>query len=156
MKKAAVILLASTFFVGGAYAQSPDRAADPAGSEAAQHAPKSAAERHADVERHIVDLHANLKITPAEESLWVAVVQTMRDNASNIDTALDKREDTDGTAIDDLNAYANLVQAHADGVKKLSAVFTPLYASMSGEQKKVADDVFAQRMHGEKNPQALK
>jgi hypothetical protein len=46
-----------------------------------------------------------------------------------------------------LNAYGDIVQAHADAIKKLSAVFAPLYASMSDDQKMVADDVFAQRTH---------
>jgi protein CpxP len=94
-------------------------------------------------------LHAKLKITPAAESQWAAVVQTMRDNANELDKVIDKREAiaNNATAIDDLNAYGEIAQAHADGVKKLSTAFAPLYASMSDDQKKVADEVFAHRAH---------
>jgi protein CpxP len=83
----------------------------------------------------------------------------MRDNAKDLDAAIDKREANIGaaTAIDDLNAYADIAQAHADAVKKLSAAFSPLYAAMSDDQKKVADEVFAQRAHdGKKAPKAMK
>ena len=104
-------------------------------------------------------MHAKLKITPAEESQWAAVVQTMHDNANEVDKAIDKRKAiaSNATAIDDLNAYGEIAQAHADGVKKLSAAFSPLYASMSDDQKQVADEVFAHRPHeGKKVSKATK
>jgi periplasmic protein CpxP/Spy len=146
--KTIVALLASTFLISGAYAQSPARSA---GAPPSPDASK--------VERHINDLHAKLKITPAEESQWAAVVQTMRDNANELDKVIDKREAiaNKATAIDDLNAYGDIAQAHADGVKKLSTAFSPLYASMSDDQKKVADEVFAHRAHeGKKVSKAMK
>ena len=62
-----------------------------------------------------------------------------------------KREESSGTAVDDLNAYAGVVQAHADGIKKLGVAFAPLYSSMSAEQKKLADDAFSRRAHAGKN-----
>jgi protein CpxP len=76
----------------------------------------------------------------------------MHDNAIELDKAIDKREAivNSATAIDNLNAYGDVAQAHADGVKKLAATFSPLYASMSDDQKKMADDVFAHRTHKEK------
>ena len=156
MKTLVPVLLASAFFMAGAYAQ-PQKDTVRANDSSA-HATRSDGERNADVQRRIVDLHTKLGITPAEESLWSAVAQTMQDNAGELDKAIDKREDADTTAIGDLNAYGNVVQAHADGIKKLSAVFTPLYASMSDQQKKVADEVFAQAGHhqGKGEPQAMK
>jgi hypothetical protein len=76
----------------------------------------------------------------------------MRDSAVELDKAIDKRESIvdSAPAIDNLNAYGDIVQAHADGVKKLAAAFSPLYASMPDDQKKLADDVFAHRMHKDK------
>ena len=159
--KTIVAVLASTFLIAGAYAQSPARSAgappSPDASTAAMM--KSDAKRDMKVETHIKDLHAKLKITPAEESQWAAVVQTMRDNAKELDKAIDKREAivNNATAIDDLNAYGDIAQAHADGVKKLSTAFSPLYASMSDDQKKVADELFGHRMHeGKKISKATK
>jgi protein CpxP len=148
MKTTTALLVASTFLVGSVWAQSP---AAPAGAPRVSDASTPAAlkaedQRNKDVEKHIVDLHAKLKITPAEESQWSDVVKTMRNNASEIEVAIDKRE-VHGSAIDDLNAYGDVVQAHADGIKKLAKVFSPLYASMPDDQKKVADDVFVRQPH---------
>lgn len=148
-------VLASTILIGGAYAQSPaSSSAAPTSLNASPHAMmKSDANREMKVERHIKDLHAKLKITPAEETQWAAVAKAMHDNAVELDKAIDNREAIidNATAIDDLNAYADIAQAHADAVKNLSTVFAPLYASMSDDQKKVADKVFAQGAHGGKN-----
>jgi protein CpxP len=158
MKTIVTALLTSTLLIGAAYAQQPPtHASEVAPAPDAPQAMKSAAERNADVQRHIENLHAKLGITPSEESLWSAVARTMADNANSLDAAIDKRDHANTSAIDDLNAYADVVQAHADGVKKLSAVFSPLYASMSGDQKVVADEVFAKREHpGKNDPQAMK
>jgi periplasmic protein CpxP/Spy len=159
--KTIVAVLASTFLITGAYAQSPTRSAGaPPSPDASTTAMmKSDAKRDMEVEKHIKDLHAKLKITPAEESQWAAVVQTMHDNVNQLDKVIDKREAiaNNATAIDDLNAYGEIAQAHADGVKKLSTAFSPLYASMSDDQKKVADEVFAHRAHeGKKVSKAMK
>ncbi len=144
--KVIVAILASATLIGGAFTLSPARAA---GAASAADSSTSDAKRSLAVERHIKDMHAKLQITPAEESQWTSVAQTMRDSATELDKAIDKRQTIVGSApaLDNLNAYGDIAQAHADGVKKLAAAFSPLYASMSDDQKKLADDVFAQRMH---------
>jgi hypothetical protein len=48
------------------------------------------------------------------------------------------------TAVGDLKSYGEIIDAHADGIKKLIPVFTALYASMSDAQKKAADTCFRQ------------
>lgn len=146
MKTMLAVLFASAFLIGGACAQSlarSDRTADASPSAMM----KSDAKRNAEVDKHIKDLHAKLKITPAEESQWEAVARAMRDNAEVLDRAIDKREAVAGTgsAVDDLNSYGEIVQTHANNIKNLSAAFASLYASMPEEQKKLADEVFAQR-----------
>jgi hypothetical protein len=64
----------------------------------------------------------------------------MRDNAKTMDTLTQVRVDQakDMSAVDDLQSYGEIAQAHADGIKKLTPVFADLYASMSDEQKKTA------------------
>jgi periplasmic protein CpxP/Spy len=101
-------------------------------------------------------MRIRLNITPAEESLWNPVADTMRANTAAVDKVVDKRAATlaSATAIDVLNAYADVAQAHADSVKKLSAAFAPLYAAMPDAQKKLADEVFTQRGHDTKVAQA--
>lgn len=105
------------------------------------------AQREQALEKHITKLHTKLQITTAQENLWAAVVQSMRDSEALTDKAVDKREAMvgDGTAVDNLRSYGDIAQAHADGVKKLATAFAPLYAAMPREQQKVADAVFAHR-----------
>jgi periplasmic protein CpxP/Spy len=156
MKRLA-ITLASTFLIGSAYADPAAMSVSaPATANTSQAAMmKSDAKRDMNVEKQIKDLHARLRITPDEESQWATVAKTMHDSANDLDMAIDKRKSlmSSATAIDDLNAYGDIAQVHADSVKKLSAVFAPLYASMSDAQKKTADEVFTQRRpDGKKYP----
>ena len=146
--KMIIAVLVSTFAIGSAVAQAPD---SPAASASPPHSTmmKSDAKRDDAVEHHISDLHAKLKITSAEESQWKEVADTMRENAKEMDKAIDKRNASlaNATAIDDLNAYADIAQAHATGVKKLAKHFSGLYSMMSDDQKKEADEIFSHRGH---------
>ncbi|HME37946.1 MAG TPA: Spy/CpxP family protein refolding chaperone [Steroidobacteraceae bacterium] len=149
--KANVAILVSTFVLGTAIAQSSDPAASHSGAVNATPSAmmKSDAKRDAAVERHIVQMRAELKITPAEEAQWKEVAETMRENAAELDRAIDKRDGSiaSATAIDNLNSYAEIAQAHANNVKKLASAFSGLYSVMSDEQRKEADEVFAHREH---------
>jgi protein CpxP len=102
-------------------------------------------------ELRIKDMHAKLKITPAQEELWAKVAQATRDNSKTMDALTQARADhaKDMTAVDDLKSYGEITEAHADGVKKLTPVFADLYASMSDAQKKEADTLFR---HGDHKP----
>jgi protein CpxP len=144
-----VAVLVSTFVFGGAVAQTPDQSTSRHSSAEAPASPNSDAKRDGEVEKHIKDLHGTLGITPAEESQWKKVAETMRENATELDRAIDKRDASvaNATAIDNLSSYAEIVQAHANGVKKLASAFSGLYSVMSDDQKKVADEVFSHRGH---------
>jgi len=145
------VALASTVLITSAFAQTSSAPSSTVAANAAPTMTKSAdkgdAKREANNEKHIKDLHAKLHITSSQESLWSPVAATMRSNSSEVDQVVDKREASIGTAsaIDDLNSYAEIVQAHADSVKKLALAFAPLYAAMPDAQKKIADGVFTQR-----------
>jgi protein CpxP len=95
-------------------------------------------------EARIKDLHARLKITPAQEDQWNKVTQVMRDNAKTMDTLNQARFEKAKTmtAIEDLKSYSEIAQAHADELKNFIPVFEELYASMSDDQKKDADTLF--------------
>ena len=103
--------------------------------------------RDAAVEQRIMELHAQLKITPNEEPQWTHVAVTMRENARDLDQVIDKRDATvaSATAIDNMYSYADIAQAHANGVRKLASAFSGLYDVMSDTQKKLADVVFSHR-----------
>lgn len=145
--KTIIAALISTCFVCSAYAQTPASAPAPSPAATSHAIAKSDANREAMNEKHITELHAKLKITADEEKLWSNVEKAMRDSALEVDKAVDKRIAAMGTAtaIDDLNAYADIAQAHVDSVKKFATEFAPLYAAMSDEQKKTADAIFTHR-----------
>jgi periplasmic protein CpxP/Spy len=98
------------------------------------------------VEQRITQLHTQLKITPDEESKWNSVAQAMRDNAASMEKLVaEKRQQgqQNMTALDDLETYQEFTQQHLDGLKNLTSAFKSLYDSMPDQQKKNADQVFA-------------
>ena len=102
-----------------------------------------------DVETRIRTLHTQLHITPQQEQAWGAVAQIMRDNAQAMkERRNDQAEhERSATAPDMLNAYAQSIDGHAEGIHKFIPAFQKLYDSMSDAQKKNADVVFRGRVH---------
>ena len=107
-------------------------------------APKAKASKADRVEARITMLQTKLAITPAQDDLWKTVTQVMRDNAQTMEALTKARaaQSKTMTAIDDLNSYSEIAEAHAAGLKKFIPVFQALYASMSDAQKAQADTVF--------------
>ncbi len=101
------------------------------------------------IETRIKKLHADLKITPAQETLWSSVAQVMRENHKEMEGLTKAREKSAKTmtAVEDLKSYSEIISAHAAGLKKFIPPFEALYASMSDEQKKNADMIFRGRTH---------
>jgi periplasmic protein CpxP/Spy len=97
------------------------------------------------VETHIKELHSQLKITPDQEDKWNAFAQVMRENAQAMQSQIEQRvkNQQNMNALDDLTSYEQITETHAEGVKRLVPAFQALYDSMSPEQKKNADMVFA-------------
>ena len=140
-------------------AQSPAPAAPPAAASSpmtSQPVPgKSMEER---VENRIKQLHAQLHITPAEQSQWDQFAQVMRDNARNMDQAFMQRAQQYPTmnAVQNMQSYEQIAEAHAQHLQKLVPAFENLYSAMPEQQKKLADQVFrvnaerhaAQSRHG--------
>ena len=115
-------------------------------SQAAPSAANPASAKTNGVEQRITQLHAELKVTPDQESKWNSVAQAMRDNAANMDKLVAEKRQVgpqNMTAVDDLKTYQEFTQAHLDGIKNLTSAFSTLYGSMSDQQKKNADEVFA-------------
>ena len=96
-------------------------------------------------------LHGQLRITPAQEPLWAGLTQVMRDNATALAPLLREQFQATqgGNAIEMLGAGEKLDAAQLDGLRKFIAAFQPLYDSMSGEQKKIADYVFRRSQFSE-------
>jgi protein CpxP len=96
------------------------------------------------VEERINDLHAKLKITPAQAPQWNAFAEVMRANAQGMETAYEAR--TTGrqkmTAVENMQSYATIADQHAADLRKLAPAFAEVYRVMSDDQKRNADTVF--------------
>jgi hypothetical protein len=149
--KVLVAIIGSVFAICAAEAQISSQSPDgPAGAQAAAvNKPRDEAAEERKVEDHISQLRQQLKITAAEAPQWDSVAKTMRENAEDIDRVIDKRESgmKTATAVEDLNSYADVAQAHALAVKRLADAFSALYSEMSDSQKKTADEIFSHRHH---------
>jgi predicted small secreted protein len=114
--------------------------------------PAAASAKDTRVEARIKSLHDRLKITSAEEPQWSGVAQAMRDNARQMQGAIEqRREARNMTAVDDLKAYQTMADTHAQGLKKLIPAFQALYDSMSDDQKKKADAIFGESRRHKKS-----
>ena len=113
-----------------------------AGKQAMAHTPKGKAV-DAD-EARITNLHAKLRITPAQEDLWSSVTTVMRANAKAMEPLRKARYDRAPTmtAVEDFTSYAEIADAHADGIKRFVPAFTALYDSMADAQRKTTDTIF--------------
>lgn len=122
------------------------------------------------IEGRIAFLKAELKITDAQNAQWEAVAKALRDQsaamtklredfraargAARKEAAGRKEKDQALTAPEVLarreqmrELHAKAIAVRAEGQKQFAAAFTTLYDSMSAEQKKIADSLFARGGH---------
>lgn len=134
-----MVLLAGTAFAQSAASDKKDAPGSPAGSPATNS--YSTPER---VEARIAELHTKLGIVSAQEAHWTNLTDTMRSNAQAMEEASTAREKSlqTMTVMDDLRSYEVMANMHAEGLHKLVAAFSPLYDSMSVEQRAAADKEF--------------
>ena len=142
---------------GAALAQSttaPAPVTPPAASAsplATQPAPGNNAEQR--VETHIRQLHAQLRITPAEQPQWDQFAQVMRENARDMDQAFMQRAQQYPrmNAVQNMQSYEQIAEAHAQHLQKLVPAFDALYNAMPEQQQRLTDQVF--RANAETNQQ---
>jgi hypothetical protein len=138
---AAAVLAAALSLPVAGWAASADT---PAATGSAATAMPAAGSQQQKVEQRIADMHATLKITSSEEPQWDKFSQVMLDNAQTMDSLLSANAGKvqTQTAAEMMQTYAMIAQQHAQDVQKLSTAFDTLYASLTPEQKKSADDMF--------------
>jgi len=157
---AAPIAIAALLCAPAAMAQSQSAAAQgttppPPAAEASPMAGHPVAGKNAEerVEGRIKELHAQLRITPAEEPQWNEFAQVMRENARDMDQAFLQRAQQFPTmdAVQNMQSYEQIAEQHAQRVQKLLPAFEKLYDAMPDQQKRLADQVF--RANAEKHMQ---
>ncbi len=100
------------------------------------------------VEGRIAFLKAELKITDAQAPQWNAFADTLRSNAK-AHQAMHEQMTKGGMPSawpDRLAAQQKTLATRLDAVKALEAAAKPLYAALTDEQKRVADQLFASPM----------
>ena len=96
------------------------------------------------VEQRIKELHAQLRMAPAECPQWDEFVQVMGENARDMDQAWLQRVDHSQSmnAVQNMQSYEQIAEQHAQHLQKLVPAFQSLYNAMPDQQKQLADQVF--------------
>jgi hypothetical protein len=97
------------------------------------------------VEGRIAFLKAELKITDAQAPQWNAFAETLRSNAMS-HRAAHQQMTADGatsTWPERLAFQQKMLSTHLDSLKDMEAAVKPLYATLSDEQRKLADQLMS-------------
>jgi hypothetical protein len=96
--------------------------------------------RHA--EGRIAFLKTELKVTDAQLPLWTAVAEAIRANAkSHMGMMGGMGMEQGGKLPDRLAAHEKMMTAHLEALRRFKSAVEPLYAALSDEQKKTADEI---------------
>ena len=97
------------------------------------------------VEGRLAFLKAELKITDAQLPLWNAVADAIRANAKSMGEMMSGglmgSSQTTATLPEKLALREKMMASHLEALRRLKAAVDPLYAALSAEQKKSADEL---------------
>lgn len=97
------------------------------------------------VEGRLAFLKTELKITSAQESQWTKFADAIRSISKSAQAAkppmMQGGAQAPTAAPDRLGSYEKMLIARLERVRALKAAVDPLYASLSDDQKKVADEL---------------
>lgn len=101
------------------------------------------------VEHRIADMHSRLQITHAQEAKWNRFAAVMRSNAKQLNAAYQRRAAKLGSmsALQNMETYAQIERSRVNDLERLVPAFRALYASLTPEQKHVADELFREHTH---------
>lgn len=118
-----------------------------------QHASRLPSER---VEARLAYLKTALKITDAQQAHWDAFAATLRKHAREADQRVQALH-AEGAARGEKRPPPTAIERMERSQQRLAAAYTrqsetlaavkPLYAALSPEQQKIADELFAPRRH---------
>jgi LTXXQ motif family protein len=96
------------------------------------------------VEGRLAFLKTELKITDAQQPLWDKFADVLRDNAKTMAQVMEGRMSggsRSATLPERLAMREKFLSARLDALHNLKAAVDPLYAALSPEQKKTADEI---------------
>jgi hypothetical protein len=119
-----------------------------------QRAHRSASER---IEARLAYIRTALKITDAQQPQWENFANVLRKQAQQTDEFRNARRAERGqqrpqgaSAIERLERRQKMMSVASQRLDEVIAAAKPLYAALSPEQQKVADELMARRGHGGK------
>jgi hypothetical protein len=98
------------------------------------------------VEGHIAFLKAELRITEAQAPLWDKVAAAMHEDVAQMSAAMAQaraNRQAPPTALTYLETRARFAALRAEGEARFLAAFRPLYAALSADQRRTADELLA-------------
>lgn len=107
------------------------------------------------IEGRIAFLKTELKITPEQEPLWNAFAETLRANARGprdgmmqMSGGMAGAGEAAATPLQRLDLRESALAGRLEGIRKLKAALVPLYQSLEGAQKQIADRLLVPPMMG--------
>jgi hypothetical protein len=98
------------------------------------------------IEGRLAYVKAELKITEAQESLWSSYAAAARDSANTMvarcTTMMSRHGGSTVSLPEQLDQNEQLTAAQLDATRATNKVLKPLYAALSDDQKKTADQLF--------------
>ena len=159
-------LILTALVSAGLAAAAPQSMAQTAGAEGGPQARQSAQRQHHEqrafrspvdrVEARLAYLKTALKITDAQLPQWNAYAETRRKQASEAAERMQKfrsqmgerQQGVQPTAVQRLERRQAMLAAASTRLNETLAATKPLYAALSPEQQKIADEVLAPRGRG--------
>lgn len=128
--------------------QTTQAAPDKAGHH--QHRKFDPAARARMTEGRIAYVKTVLGITPAQEQAFNSLADAMRANAKERMAAFEQwrgNRDKPKNAVERLEMRAEIGKLRVAGAERVLTAFKPLYASLTPDQQKIADHMFAGHFH---------
>jgi hypothetical protein len=100
------------------------------------------------IEGQIAFYKAELKITDVQTAQWNAFADALRTNADHLRQAMMKAREAQGavTALEQMERRIAMLTEMHDAMQAMLVGAKPLYATLSDDQKKVADELMAEHM----------
>src|SRR5829696_1228350 len=99
------------------------------------------------IDGQIAELQKRLAITEQQKPQFDAFTQVVRQNAQTMDTLVQQEQKAPHNAVEDLRSSTKIAQEEADALKRLLPALETLYASLSDQQKRTADQLLGSQQN---------
>jgi hypothetical protein len=93
------------------------------------------------VDRRLAFLHQRLGITPAQEAAWTQFTSEVRAMETQPPSVLDRERGATGNVVQRLELRERMLERRSADLDRVLRALRPLYASLSDEQKRTADQL---------------